>query len=55
MKWWHIFLWRSQRILESAWTARDKYYFVVDGTLYVMTTNGSDKPCEWTWSLVTHL
>ena len=54
-KWWHILMWRSQRILSSAWTYRDKHYFVVDGALYVMMTNGSTNPWEWTWHLVTHL
>lgn len=53
-KWFHYLAWRMHRVLTAAWTVRDSYYFVVDGALYVMHTNGSDKPYEWTWTLVMH-
>jgi hypothetical protein len=54
-KWWHSLIYRSHRTLLASWTWHDKHYFVVDGALYLMQTQGSDKPYEWVWTLVTYL
>ena len=54
-KWYYRLLWRSHRVLEAAWTTRDKHYFVIEGSLYVMHTNGSPRPSDWVWELVTYL
>ena len=48
-------LWQIRRVLDAAWTTRDKHYFVVDGNLYLMRTHGSTRPDEWIWELVAHL
>jgi hypothetical protein len=53
--WFHAFIWRSWRIVDAAWTMRDIHYFVIQGDLYAMHTNGSPQPYDWTWELVQHL
>lgn len=54
-KWYHLLLWKTQRVVSAAWTFRDSHYFVVEGNLYVMHTHGSINPPEWTWTLVKYL
>jgi hypothetical protein len=54
-KWWHKLWWRSHQTIVAAWTFRDKHYFVVDGALYLLVTNGSRNPGDWMWTLVTYL
>ena len=54
-KWYHTLIWRSHRVFDAAWQTRDSHYFVIDGALYVMHTNGSHHPTDWIWNLVTYL
>lgn len=54
-QWWHWLAWRSQRAFQSAFTIRDKHYFVIDGALYLLVTEGSRNPVDWYWVMVTEL
>jgi hypothetical protein len=54
-QWWYRLMWRSYRTILATWEWRDKHYFVVNGALYLLQTNGSDQPGDWVWQLVTYL
>ena len=54
-QYWHCFFWGLGRVAVNMLTVRGRYYFVVDGILYLVDTEGSTLPYEWKWTEVRYL